>query len=132
MNNSDREPLDQISLERKKYPECWLDSYILTSETLSPAVHTMETEEDKGDWDRGSESIATIPPFGLIEGHKWFDQISSQWESQKNRFALICFGKIQFFTSLPAFEISRSCRTAFAVSAGEYTASLMVMVTEGT
>ncbi len=42
------------------------------------------------------KSIATLPPFGPIEGHKWFDQISSQWESQKNRFALIYFGKIQF------------------------------------
>jgi hypothetical protein len=41
-------------------------------------------------------SIATLPPFGPIEGHKWFGQISSQWESQKNRFALISFGKIQF------------------------------------
>jgi hypothetical protein len=45
-----------------------------------------------------SESIATLPPFCPIEGHKWFDQISNQWESQKNRFA---------------FEISRSCRIAF-------------------
>ncbi len=43
-----------------------------------------------------SESIATLPPFSPIEGQKWFDQISSQWESQKNRFALIYFGKIQF------------------------------------
>ncbi len=42
------------------------------------------------------ESIATIPPFGPMEGQKWFDQISSQWESQKNRFAFISFGKIQF------------------------------------
>ncbi len=43
-----------------------------------------------------SESVATLPPFSPIEGRKWFDQISSQWESQKNRFALIYFGKIQF------------------------------------
>ncbi len=43
-----------------------------------------------------SESVATLPPFSPIEGQKWFDQISSQWESQKNRFALIFFGKIQF------------------------------------
>ncbi len=42
------------------------------------------------------ESVATVPPFSPIEGQKWFDQISSQWESQKNRFALIYFGKIQF------------------------------------
>jgi hypothetical protein len=43
-----------------------------------------------------SESVATVPPFSPIEGQKWFIQISSQWESQKNRFALIYFGKIQF------------------------------------
>ncbi len=43
-----------------------------------------------------SESVATLPPFSPIEGQKWFDQISSQWESQKNRFALIYFGKIKF------------------------------------
>jgi hypothetical protein len=43
-----------------------------------------------------SESIATLPPFDPIEGQKWFDRISSQWESQKNRFALIYFGKIRF------------------------------------
>jgi hypothetical protein len=42
------------------------------------------------------ESIATLPPFGPIEGQKRFDQISSPPESQKNRFALISFGKIQF------------------------------------
>jgi len=42
------------------------------------------------------ESVATLPPFSPIEVEKWFDQISSQWESQKNRFALTYFGKIQF------------------------------------
>jgi len=42
------------------------------------------------------ESVATLPPFSPIEGQKWFDQISSQWESQKNWFALTYFGKIQF------------------------------------
>jgi hypothetical protein len=45
---------------------------------------------------RGTESVATLPPFSPIEGQKWFDQISSQWESQNNRFALTFFGKIQF------------------------------------
>jgi hypothetical protein len=39
---------------------------------------------------------ATLPPLDPIEGHMWFDQISSQWASQKNRFASIYFGKIQF------------------------------------
>ncbi len=46
------------------------------------------------------ESVATLPPFGPIEGQKWFDQISSQWESQKNRLALIYLGKIQFLPPL--------------------------------
>ncbi len=44
-----------------------------------------------------TESVATLPPFSPIEGQKWFDQISSQWESQKNRFALTYIGKIQFW-----------------------------------
>ncbi len=44
----------------------------------------------------GPESVATLPPFGPIEGQKWFDRISSQWESPKNRFAMIYFGKIRF------------------------------------
>ncbi len=57
------------------------------------------------------ESIATLPPFGAIEGHKFF-QISSLWESQKNWFASISFrlwAKSSFY--LPVFEISRLCRT---------------------
>ncbi len=47
-------------------------------------------------WTQPPESVAMLPPFGPIEGQKWFDRISSQWESQKNRFALIYFGKIRF------------------------------------
>ncbi len=31
-----------------------------------------------------------------VKGHNWFFQISSQWESQKNRSAFISFGKILF------------------------------------
>jgi hypothetical protein len=52
------------------------------------------------------------PPFGPIEGQKWFFQFSSQSESQNNRFAFIYFSKSGFY--LPAFEISHSCRTASA------------------
>ncbi len=37
-----------------------------------------------------------LPPFGPIEGYKWFFQIFSQWESHKNRFAFISFGKSSF------------------------------------
>ncbi len=43
-----------------------------------------------------AESTATLPPFSPIEGQKWFDQTSSQWESQKNRFTFISFGKSRF------------------------------------
>ncbi len=28
-------------------------------------------------------AIATLPPFGPIEGNKWFDQIPSQWVPEK-------------------------------------------------
>jgi hypothetical protein len=42
------------------------------------------------------ESTATLPSFGPIEGRNSFFHISSQWESQKNLFAFIFFGKIQF------------------------------------
>ncbi len=47
-----------------------------------------------------AEPIATLSPFAPIEGHRWFFQVSSQWESRKNRFAFICFSKIQFLPSL--------------------------------
>jgi hypothetical protein len=40
------------------------------------------------------ESIATLLPFVPIEGQKWIDQISSQCDSQKNRFAFISFGNL--------------------------------------
>ncbi len=56
------------------------------------------------------KSIATLPSFGPIEGHKRFFQISSQWESQKNCLQLSLLAKSSFY--LPAFEISRSFRTA--------------------
>jgi hypothetical protein len=64
-----------------------------------------------------SESIAAIPLFGPIVGHKWFDQISSQWKSQKNRFGFISFWKIQFIPpciwNLPFMSYRlRSCLTA--------------------
>ncbi len=45
---------------------------------------------------KSPESVALLPSFGPIEGQKWFDQISGQWESQKNRFLLIYFGKNLF------------------------------------
>jgi hypothetical protein len=56
----------------------------------------MQTSSSETLIDWSFESIAMLPPFGTIEGHKWFDQISSQWESQKNRFAFISFGKNMF------------------------------------
>ncbi len=62
------------------------------------------------------ESVATLPPFSPIEGQKWFDQISSQWESQKNRFALTYFGKIQFLP--PCIWILPFMSTASVVMKG--------------
>ncbi len=63
---------------------------------------------------RTPESVATLPPFSPIEGQKWFDQISSQWESQKNRLAFIYFGKIQFLPlciwNLPFMSTTSGCR----------------------
>ncbi len=96
------------------------------ADLLRQLNHRLQTKRDKlGKWNwrnrvnkylanfsyvnllfNSSESIVTLPPFGHIEGHKWFFQISSQWESQKNRFAFISFGKIQFY--FPAFVIYRS------------------------
>jgi hypothetical protein len=46
-----------------------------------------------------TESIATLPPFGPVEEHQWFFQISSQWESQKNWFAFISLAKSSFYLS---------------------------------
>ncbi len=40
---------------------------------------------------------AALLPFGSIEGHNCFFQISSLWESQKNWSAFISFGKLQFW-----------------------------------
>ncbi len=53
-----------------------------------------------------AESIATLLPFGSIEGRKWFVQISNQLEP----VAFTSFGKTLFYP--PAFQISRSCSTA--------------------
>jgi hypothetical protein len=72
------------------------------------------TKEDKGDMSslnnrsRISWELATLPPFCPIEAIKLVFQISSQSESQKNWFALSS-------PYLPAFEISRSSRTAFVL-----------------
>jgi hypothetical protein len=47
-------------------------------------------------------TLRKLLPFGPIEGHKSFFQISSQWESQKNRFAFASSAKSIFYLS--AFE----------------------------
>ncbi len=58
------------------------------------------------------EAVVTLPPFGPIEGQKWFFQISSQWESQRTGLHLSLSAKSSFY--LPAFDISCSCRTTSA------------------
>ncbi len=40
-----------------------------------------------------------------IDGHKWFFQISSQWESQKNWFAFSSFGKSSFDLPVAALDL---------------------------
>ncbi len=81
----------------------WYDTYPYLHRS-TPSSHATESTQHKcsswlmerGYLDTRTESIAMLPPFGPLEEHKWIDQISSQWESQKKRFALIFFGKIQF------------------------------------
>ncbi len=70
-------------------------AYILAYIFLARGVTTCRAAYREGGGGK-TESIATLPPFGPIEVQKWFDQISSQWESQKNQFAFIFSGKIQF------------------------------------
>ncbi len=65
-----------------------------------------------------SELIATLPPFGPIEGHKWFFQISSQWESQEDQFAFISFGKIQFLPPCIWYLPYRLCSLNYHCIAG--------------
>ncbi len=73
----------------------------------SKALHEVEGEFSYKKWKvcfttidtlnlNGFESIVTLSPFGPIEGHKWFFQISRQEEFQKIRFAFVSFGKIRF------------------------------------
>jgi hypothetical protein len=57
-----------------------------------------------------SESIvATLPPFVSIEGQKWFFPISANKSLRSIGLHLSLSAKSSFY--LPAFEISRSCRT---------------------
>ncbi len=71
------------------YPDSQLDNVLDKQTDQISLINESPTLET-------SESIATLPPFGPIEGHRWFFQIFSQWESQKNQLAFISFGKIQF------------------------------------
>ncbi len=101
---------------------CWVNCFCHVFG--SAAVHTYTAVQAPGGLPSrdcyAPESVATLPPFSPIEGQKWFDQISSQWESQKNRFALIYIGKIQFLPpciwNLPfmstASERERCCQFA--------------------
>jgi hypothetical protein len=57
-----------------------------------------------------SESIPTLPPYGPKEGHKWFSRFPTN-ESPRRTGLHLPFRKNPVF-NLPAFEISRSYRTA--------------------
>ncbi len=47
-----------------------------------------------------AKSIATLPPFGPLERHKWFFQISSQRVSQKNPVCIYLFRQNPVSTAL--------------------------------
>jgi len=51
-----------------------------------------------------------LPPFGPIEEHKWFFPDPSSKGLRKTGLQLPLSAKSSFY--LPAFQISRSCRTA--------------------
>ncbi len=95
-------------LFRPPYPLHWRGEWMAASYSTFrisqvPLLHCINKSHNYVECLRDhspSESIATPLPFGPILGHNWFFQISSQWESQKNRFAFISFGKNPVFTFL--------------------------------
>jgi hypothetical protein len=60
-----------------------------------------------------NESIATFPPFGLIEGHKWFSRFPANESFRRTGLHLSLSAKSSFYLS--AFEISHSWRTASVI-----------------
>jgi len=88
------------SIQHHCFGGCWdWTQYVCGGGKLTiraPANHYHMSRDFRENFHFNPESVATLPPFSPIEEQKWFDQISSQWESQKNRFALIYFGKIRF------------------------------------
>jgi hypothetical protein len=59
--------LEQVGLRKDELLACFLFAFLISGGHYiyeDPCLH--------------SESVATLPPFGPIEGQKWFDQISSQ------------------------------------------------------
>jgi hypothetical protein len=56
------------------------------------------------------ESITTPPPFDPIEGHKFFSRFPANKSLKRTGLHSSLSAKSRFY--LPAFEISRSCRTA--------------------
>ncbi len=72
----------QSDWERRSFPIlCW---------------RTVKVTWSVGAWLWTQSTVHSHAPFGSIEEHKWFDQIYSQWEFQKNWFIFISFDKIQF------------------------------------
>jgi hypothetical protein len=59
---------------------------------------------------RAPESIATIPPFGPIEKISGLTRFSANESPRRTGLHSSLSAKSSFY--LPAFEISRSCRTA--------------------
>jgi hypothetical protein len=56
-----------------------LKEYMLSQEVERRCLYRTEaSREGLKEFIWLANSIATLPPFGPIEGYKWFDQISSQ------------------------------------------------------
>ncbi len=61
---------------------------------------------------KGIRVHSHAPSIRSHRGKKWFDQISSQWESKNRRTDLHSSLSEKSSFYLPAFEFSRSCRSA--------------------
>jgi hypothetical protein len=57
-----------------------------------------------------TESVAMLPPFGPIEGHKWFSRFPANESLRRTGLDRSISAKSSFYP--PAFEICRSCLTA--------------------
>jgi hypothetical protein len=66
----------------KTYTPYFVSTFMLYISPVRIHIHYCSTLDQRDIWEEGwlggIETIAKLPPFGPIEGQKWFDQISSQ------------------------------------------------------